>query len=125
MDWTSIIVAVVGLFAGGGIWSVLKAKIDKRKTPYDMLRDMLAEQKRFYEERNAEFQQERLDSAEKSSVIMQSHFCKHRFTSPDIVCPVDEANDARLKTRCARCGYAVHHFENENENQYENDQRRD
>lgn len=101
-DWTSIIIGCVG---GGGIWAVVRAIIDKRKSPYDMLRDLLAEQKKFYQERNADYEREKLDSAEKSSVIMQSHFCQHKYTDPNIVCPVDVANDARLKKRCERCGY--------------------
>ena len=70
-----------------------------------MFRDLLAEQKKFYEERNADYEREKLDSAEKSSVIMQSHFCKHRYDNPEIVCPVDTANDERLKKRCDRVGY--------------------
>lgn len=105
MDWTNIIIGFLGIFAGGGIWHWIKAREDKRKTPYDMFRDLLVEQKKFYEERNADYEREKLDSAEKSSVIMQSHFCKHKYTDPEIVCPVDVANDARLKKRCERCGY--------------------
>ena len=46
MDWTQIIVATLG---GGtvltGLFELLKAKIDKKKTPYDMLMGMLEEQK--------------------------------------------------------------------------------
>ncbi len=104
-DWNNIIVALISLFAGGGIWQVLKAREDKKKTPYDMLKEMLAEQKRFYEERNAEYQREKLDSAEKSAVISKSQFCKHKYTDPNVVCPVDEANIHRLENRCTRCGY--------------------
>lgn len=106
MNWTEIIIASLG---GGtvitGIFEVIKSIVDKRKTPYDMLMEMLEEQRRFYKERNEDYERERLDSAEKSSVIMQSHFCKHKYTDPNIVCPVDEANDKRLKKRCDRCGY--------------------
>ena len=103
--WVDVLKVVAGIFAGGGIWAWIKAREDKRKTPYDMFRDLLAEQKKFYEERNADYEREKLDSAEKSSVIMQSHFCKHKYTDPNIVCPVDKANDDRLKKRCDRCGY--------------------
>lgn len=105
MDWTSIIIAFLGLFAGGGIWGIFRVREERRKTPYDMLKELLEEQKKFYEERNADYEREKLDSAEKSSVIMQSHFCKHKYTDPSVVCPVDVANDARLKKRCDRCGY--------------------
>ena len=66
---------------------------------------LLAEMKTFYSQRNADYEREKLDSAEKSSVIMQSHFCKHKYTDPNIICPVDVANDERLKKRCDRCGY--------------------
>ena len=106
MDWSEIIVASLG---GGtvipGIIEVVKAKVEKKKTPYDMLMTLLDEQKKFYQERNADYEREKLDSAEKSSVIMQSHFCSHKYTDPKIVCPVDKANDERLKKRCARCVY--------------------
>ena len=102
LDWTSI---VLGILGGGGLWAVVRAIIDKRKSPYDMLCELLEEQKRFYQERNADYEREKLDSAEKSSVIMQSHFCKHKYTDPNVVCPVDVANDARLKKRCDRGGY--------------------
>lgn len=80
-----------------------------------MFRDLLAEQKKFYKERNADYEREKLDSAEKSSVIMQSHFCKHKYSDPNIICPVDVANDKRLKERCNRCGYNQPN-EPENEN---------
>lgn len=106
MDWTTIVVSALG---GGtvitGVLEIIKTRVEKKKTPYDMLMDMLAEQKKFYQERNADYEREKLDSAEKSSVIMQSHFCKHKYTDPNIVCPVDKANDERLKKRCDRCGY--------------------
>lgn len=81
-----------------------------------MFMELLSEQKKFYEQRNADFEREKLDSAEKSSVIMQSHFCKHKYTDPNVVCPVDVANDKRLKERCNRCGYSQQN-ENENENE--------
>ena len=108
MDWTQIIVATLG---GGtvltGLFELIKAKIDKKKTPYDMLMGMLEEQKKFYQERNADYEREKLDSAEKSSVIMQSHFCAWKYKDPGVVCPVDKANDTRLKNRCERCAYSV------------------
>ena len=106
MDWGEIIAASLG---GGtvitGIVEIIKARIDKKKTPYDMFMELLTEQKKFYEARNADYEREKLDSAEKSSVIMQSHFCKHKYKDENIVCPVDVANDERLKRRCDRCGY--------------------
>lgn len=106
MDWTSIIIAIVGaVLGGGGLWGVIEIRERRKKSPYDMLMDMLQEQKRFYQERNAEYEREKLDSAEKSSVIMQSHFCEHKYTDKNIVCPVDKANDERLKKRCDRCNY--------------------
>lgn len=103
--WLDILKVFAGILTGGGVWAWIKAREDKRKTPYDMFRDLLAEQKKFYEERNADYEREKLDSAEKSSVIMQSHFCKHKYKDQDIVCPVDKANDDRLKKRCERIGY--------------------
>ena len=103
--WVELAKLAVAFLGGGGLWAWIKAREDKRKTPYDMFRDLLAEQKKFYEERNADYEREKLDSAEKSSVIMQSHFCKHKYTDPNVVCPVDVANDERLKKRCTRCGY--------------------
>lgn len=103
--WIDVIKVVAGILTGGGLWAWIKAREDKRKTPYDMLRDLLAEQKRFYEERNLDYEREKLDSAEKSSVIMQSQFCQHKYTNPDVKCPVDAANDERLKKRCDRFGY--------------------
>lgn len=105
IDWTTIISSVIALFAGGGIWGVIQAREEKKKTPYDMLMDMLAEQKKFYEERNAEYEREKLDSAEKSAVLTATHKCKHRFKDPEIACPVEEANEARLQKRCKRCEY--------------------
>lgn len=106
MDWTTIMVAAIG--GGGlmtGIVEVIKSIVDKKQTPYDMLKGVLDEMKKFYEARNADYEREKLDSAEKSSVIMQSHFCKHKYTDPNIICPVDKANDERLKNRCTRCTY--------------------
>lgn len=112
--WVTIITGILSIAAGAGFWAWIKAREDKRKTPYDMLRDLLAEQKKFYEERNADYEREKLDSAEKSSVIMQSHFCKHKFKDPNIICPVDVANDKRLKERCNRC---AHNEQKETENE--------
>lgn len=109
--WVELAKLVVAFLGGGGLWAWIKAREDKRKTPYDMLRELLTEQKKFYEERNADYEREKLDSAEKSSVIMQSHFCKHKYKDPNIICPVDVANDKRLKERCDRC----EHGKNEND----------
>lgn len=106
MEWTPIIIAAIG--GGGlmtGIVEIVKSIVDKKQTPYDMLKGVLDEMKKFYEARNDDYEREKLDSAEKSSVIMQSHFCKYKYTNPDIVCPVDKANDERLKNRCSRCYY--------------------
>ena len=114
--WLDVFKVAAGILTGGGLWAWIKAREDKRKTPYDMFRELLAEQKKFYEERNADYEREKLDSAEKSSVIMQSHFCKHKYTDPNIVCPVDVANDKRLKERCNRCGYGKKTEENEGGN---------
>lgn len=112
MDWNSILLGVIGIFAGVGFWAWVKAREDKRKTPYDMLKEMLLEQKKFYEERNADYEREKLDSAEKSAVISKSQFCQHKYTDPNIVCPVDEANVRRLENRCTRCGYGRNECEN-------------
>ena len=101
--WVELAKLVVAFLGGSGLWAWIKAREDKRKTPYDMLQELLVEQKKFYEERNADYEREKLDSAEKSSVIMQSHFCQYK--DQNIICPVDVANDKRLKERCARCGH--------------------
>lgn len=103
--WLDLAKVAAGILTGGGLWAAIKARIDKKKTPYDMFMELLSEQKKFYEQRNSDYEREKLDSAEKSSVIMQSHFCKHKYTDPNIICPVDVANDKRLKERCNRCGY--------------------
>lgn len=103
--WIELAKIAAGVITGGGLWAVIKARVDKKKTPYDMFMELLTEQKKFYEQRNADYEREKLDSAEKSSVIMQSHFCKHKYTDPNVVCPVDKANDERLKKRCDRIGY--------------------
>ena len=103
--WIELAKIAAGVITGGGLWAVIRARIDKKKTPYDMFMELLTEQKKFYEQRNADYEREKLDSAEKSSVIMQSHFCKHKYTDPNVVCPVDVANDERLKKRCTRCCY--------------------
>lgn len=112
--WIELAKIAAGVITGGGLWAVIKARVDKKKTPYDMFMELLTEQKKFYEQRNADYEREKLDSAEKSSVIMQSHFCKYKYTDPNIVCPVDLANDKRLKERCTRCGYEKNENDDEN-----------
>ena len=112
--WLDILKVVAGILTGGGLWAWIKAREDKRKTPYDMFRDLLAEQTKFYKERNDDYEREKLDSAEKSSVIAQSNFCKHKYKDPNIVCPVDKANDERLKKRCDKIGYNCPLGANEN-----------
>lgn len=114
--WVELAKIAAGIITGGGLWAVIKARVDKKKTPYDMFMELLTEQKKFYEQRNADYEREKLDSAEKSSVIMQSHFCKHKYTDPNVVCPVDLANDERLKKRCERIGYCpLRHKDKEDE----------
>ena len=102
MNWTSIIIAVIG---AAGFWAVIKAIVDKQKTAYDMLISMIEEEKEFYKMRNAEFKQVEQDSAEKSAVISKTHNCLHRFKDPDVPCPVEKANDERLENRCKTCKY--------------------
>lgn len=101
-DWQSIITLLIG---AAGFWAVVKAIVDKQKTAYEMLISMIAEEKEFYKMRNAEFETEKRDSAEKSAVIAKSSKCKHRFEDPEIECPVESANEKRLENRCARCEY--------------------
>lgn len=104
--WIEMAKIAAGILTGaGGVFAIVKARAEKKKTPYDMFMGLLEEMKTFYAQRNADYEREKLDSAEKSSVIMQSHFCKHKYTDPNIVCPVDKANDERLKKRCERIGY--------------------
>ena len=105
MDWTTIITAVISFLGGGGLWAVIKARVDKKKTPYDMLLEMMTEQKKYYAEKNAEFEKEKRDSAEKSYILAQTRKCKHRFTDPSVTCPVDEANEARLQNKCNGCEF--------------------
>ena len=118
---TSIWVELAKIFAGiltgaGGVFAIVKVRAEKKKTPYDMFMGLLEEMKTFYSQRNADYEREKLDSAEKSSVIMQSHFCKHKYTDPNVICPVDLANDERLKKRCERIGYCpLEHKDKEDE----------
>ena len=100
-----ILTSAVSLLTGGGLWAWISKREEKRKTPYDMMVEMLEEQRRFYKEKNAEMEAEKLDSAEKSAVIQKSQRCKYKYQDPNIACPVDEANEARLEKRCERCGY--------------------
>lgn len=102
INWNTIILAIIG---AGGFWVVVKTLIDKQKTAYDMLMTTITELKDLYTRQSEEFKKEKLDSAEKSAVISKTHKCLHRFNDPNIVCPVEEANDERLKNRCSRCEY--------------------
>lgn len=103
-DLLNLILSVAGTVLGGtGLWAYLKSRAETRKTPYDMLVQMLGEQKKFYEEKNAEAERERQDSVEKSHVIAQASKCKYRFGDASIHCVVEEANDERLKRRCEIC----------------------
>lgn len=113
MNLQEIIIAIVGLFAGGGIWSVIGKKIDKSKSPYEMVLELLENEKRFYNERNAEYEREKLDSAEKSVVIGEASKCPHRFKDPSISCPVEKANQRRLNVRCDRCNIYEEKEEND------------
>jgi len=104
--WVEIAKVAAGVLVGsGGLWAWVKAREDKRKTPYDMLMELLAEQKKYIQEMQEERNREKLDSAEKSAVLMVTHKCKHRFKDLETPCPVDEANEDRLKKRCERCKY--------------------
>lgn len=96
MNWNTIIIAVVGT---AGFWAVVKAIVDKQKSSYDMLITTITELKELYATQSEEFKREKKDSAEKSAVISKTHKCLHRFDNPSIVCPVEEANDARLQNR--------------------------
>lgn len=106
MNWNEVIIGALGIFAGAGFWGVIKSIVDKKKTPYDMLRDLIFEQRNFLEEMEDELRKEKRESAEKSVVIAKSQMCSHKYTNPDIVCPVDKANIERLEHKCARCEYA-------------------
>lgn len=111
MEDTSLLIEagkiIASVLAGsGGLWAYIKLRQEKKKTPYDMFMELMNEQKKFYEARNKDYEQEKLDSAEKSFVIMQSQVCKHKYTNPNTVCPVDVANNDRLKKRCERCNLA-------------------
>ena len=40
--WIELAKIAAGILTGGGLWAWIKTREDKRKTPYDMLRDLLA-----------------------------------------------------------------------------------
>ena len=52
--WSLILSAIGTIFGSAGLWAYLKSKIETRKTPYDMLVQMIGGQKKFYEEKNAD-----------------------------------------------------------------------
>ena len=52
---TTILTGIISIVAGAGFWSWIKAKEDKKKTPYDMFMELMNEQKKFYEQRNADY----------------------------------------------------------------------
>ena len=45
--WVELAKLAVAFLGGGGLWSWITKREDKRKTPYDMFRELLAEQKSF------------------------------------------------------------------------------
>lgn len=100
----NLILSVVGTVLGGtGLWGYLKIRAENRKSPYEMLIQMINEREKFYERKNAEYERERQDSAEKSHVIAQASKCKYRFRDASIQCAVEDANDERLKRKCEIC----------------------
>lgn len=106
MDWADIINTATGaLLGGGGIFGIWLAKEAKKKTPYDMLVEMLQEQKRFYADRNAEYEAERRASQEKSKVINAARKCPYKYKDPNLECPVDKADEERLRSQCESCSY--------------------
>lgn len=105
MSWENVLIAAIGAVFGGGLWAVIKSIVDKKKTPYEMFMELMQKQTEFYDSLNAAYEREKLDSAEKSAVIAKTHKCKHRFSDPDVLCPVETANEERLNQRCVRCEY--------------------
>lgn len=103
MNWDTVITAALSALGGGGLWAVVKAAVDKKKSPYDRYIQLLDEHEKFYQQLCLELDAERKDSAAKSHVIAQTTRCPHRFKDPAFPCPVDEANDERLKRICKLC----------------------
>lgn len=103
MDWNNIIIGILGIFTGAGFWGVVKSALEKKKTPYDLFIQMVEEERKFYQMKNKEYEQKDIDSAEKSAVIAQSSNCFHRFKDPEIICPVEKANEMRLRKKCLHC----------------------
>lgn len=103
MDWTTVTTAALSALGGGGLWAVVKAAVDKKKSPYDRFMEVMDRQEQLCSEIRAELAEEREDSAAKSHVIAQAAKCPHRFKDPASPCPVDAANDERLKRICKLC----------------------
>jgi len=103
MDWTTIITAAVSALGGGGCWAAIKAAVDKKKSPYDRFMEVMDQQEQLCRDAREELALERRHSAEKSHVIAQTTKCPHRFKDPASPCPVDSANDDRLKRICKLC----------------------
>lgn len=103
MDWTTMITAALSALGGGGLWAVIKAAVDKKKSPYDRFMEVMDRQEQLCSEIRAELAEERADSAAKSHVIAQASKCKYRFGDASIRCAVEEANDERLKRKCEIC----------------------
>lgn len=100
MSWLEL---VLGLVGGGGITTIITAAISKKKSPYDLYTEFIQTQREWMERTEAELRMEKADSAEKSYIIARSRLCEVKRTNPDVQCPVDEANDVRLRGKCKVC----------------------
>lgn len=100
MNWPDLI---IGLIGGGGITTVVVALINKKKSPYDLYTEFIQTQREWMERVEADLTKERQDSMEKTYIITQTRLCEAKISNPKVKCPVDEANDARLKNKCRIC----------------------
>jgi len=100
VNWTELL---IGLIGGGGITTVVVALINKKKSPYDLYTEFIQTQREWMERVEADLSKERQDSMEKTYIITQTRLCEAKRTNPNMECPVDAANDRRLKDKCRIC----------------------
>ena len=100
MDWIDLLIGLVG---GGGITTVITSLISKKKSPYDLYTEFIQTQREWMERTSQELEREKVDSAEKSYIIARTRLCEVKRKHPDVECPVDAANDDRLRHKCKEC----------------------
>ena len=105
MDWTTIIVAIISAFGGGGLAFLFTRKETKEGMTLDNMQKVIDAKDRIIEEREARCKELKADLAKKDEIIAQKELCIAELHKDKSILydKLDKANSRAAVNKLLKC----------------------